>query len=75
MKNSILISACLLSIPCRYDGNLASNCLSEKIQMDLKAKFCLIPICPEQLGGLSTPRKCMEIQGGNGFDVLEKKRG
>ncbi|NUM34635.1 MAG: DUF523 domain-containing protein [Candidatus Brocadiae bacterium] len=73
MKEAILVSACLFSIPCRYDGNRASNCLSEEIQSFLKQNFVLVPVCPEQSGGLSTPRKCMEIQGGDGFGVLEKK--
>lgn len=33
----------------------------------------LIPVCPEQLGGLSTPRSNAEIVGGTGIDVLEGK--
>ncbi len=73
MKETILVSACLFSIPCRYDGQLAKNCLSEEKKNFLKEKFFLIPVCPEQAGGLATPRKCMEIQGGDGFAVLEKK--
>ena len=73
MKETILVSACLFSIPCRYDGNRASNCLSEETQKFLKQNFFIVPVCPEQSGGLPTPRKCMEIQGGDGFDVLEKK--
>ena len=73
MKETILVSACLFSIPCRYDGNLASNCLSEEKIDRLREKFFLVPVCPEQSGGLATPRTCMEIQGGDGFDVLDKK--
>ena len=31
----------------------------------------IVPVCPEQLGGLSTPRNPSEIVGGNGLDVLK----
>ncbi|MBQ4585089.1 MAG: DUF523 domain-containing protein [Clostridia bacterium] len=55
----ILVSACLLGIPCRYDGK--SNPNQEVIS--LKDKFELIPICPEVLGRLPTPRIPAEIQG------------
>lgn len=54
---NILVSACLLGINCRYDGN---NCLNNKV-IKLKEKYNLIPICPEQLGGLTTPRSPSEI--------------
>lgn len=63
----ILVSGCLLGINCKY--NQGHN-LNKKV-----LKLCLqngcIPICPEQLGGLSTPRIPAEIVGGNGDDVLE----
>ncbi|MEO0094223.1 MAG: DUF523 domain-containing protein [candidate division WOR-3 bacterium] len=45
----ILISACLLGIKCRYDGKI----LKRKIKLPLSK---LLPVCPEQLGGLPTPR-------------------
>lgn len=62
-----LISACLLGINCRYDGR---NCLNKKV-VRLVSREVLIPVCPEQLGGLSTPRKPMRIVGGGGPDVLD----
>ncbi len=52
-----LCSACLLGIKCRYDGKDARN---KKAIMLLK-KEILIPVCPEQLGGLPTPREPAEI--------------
>lgn len=56
---NILVSACLLGIDCKYNGkNNAISGLEE-----LVSKHTLIPICPEQLGGLSTPRKPAEISG------------
>ena len=48
----ILISACLLGAACRYDGGSKPQ---EPI-LRLMEKYTLIPVCPEQLGGLPTPR-------------------
>ena len=53
------VSACLLGINCKYNGK---NNKSEKILDFLKDKK-FVPICPEQLGGLSTPREPVEIMG------------
>ncbi|BAU29553.1 uncharacterized protein YbbK (DUF523 family) [Aneurinibacillus soli] len=62
-----IISACLLGCECRYDGR---HNRVEKIEEWLR-KGEAIPVCPEQLGGLSTPRLPAEIVGGDGFDVLD----
>ncbi len=62
MKNNnkpVLCSACLLGINCRYNGESKSN---DKV-IELAKKEILIPVCPEQLGGLSTPREPAEQQG------------
>lgn len=59
MRN-ILISACLLGVACRYDGKSAAVPAAIK----LKDKYNLIPVCPEILGGLPTPRLPCEIQNG-----------
>ncbi len=64
-----LISACLLGVKCRWDGTDNTN---DKA-LGLLKKEVLIPVCPEQLGGLPTPRLCQEIQGGAGKEVLEKR--
>lgn len=53
-----LCSACLLGIKCRYDGKSKPD---EKV-LNLATKEILIPVCPEQLGGLCTPRKPVEIK-------------
>ena len=53
----LLISACILGINCKYNGKNNYNPLVEK----LKEKYILIPICPEEMGGLSTPRNPSEI--------------
>ena len=56
----ILVSACLLGCRCRYDG--ASKPVAG-IEM-LAACHTLVPVCPEQLGGLPTPRPRSEILEG-----------
>ena len=61
-----LVSACLCGINCAWNGK---SKVSPKI-LDLVKSGELIPVCPEQLGGLSTPRIPQEIQGGSGEDVL-----
>lgn len=58
--NTILISACLLGVSCRYDGK---SCPNEKALL-LKEKYNLIPVCAEILGGLPTPRLPCEIRDG-----------
>jgi uncharacterized protein YbbK (DUF523 family) len=65
-----LCSACLLGINCRYDGKIIPN----KEVIKLAKREILIPVCPEQLGGLSTPREPSEQNGGrvitiSGVDV------
>ena len=55
MEN-ILISACLLGVCCRYDGE--SKPIMQTVA--LMERYHLIPVCPEQLGGLSTPREPSE---------------
>jgi len=55
---AILVSACLLGEPCRYDGK-SQPCEGAKA---LASQYELVPVCPEQLGGLPTPRTPSEIQ-------------
>ena len=54
-----MISACLLGICCRYDGASKAHPLAAA----LARHHTLIPVCPEQLGGLSTPRPPAERRG------------
>ncbi len=71
----ILISACLLGASCRYDGG-SKPVLSVEALM---GKYQLVPVCPEQLGWLPTPREPSERQGArvvmkSGTDVTEQYR-
>ena len=55
----LLVSACLLGVMCRYDGQSRPD----QNVLALLKNHVLVPVCPEQLGGLSTPRCPCEIQG------------
>lgn len=74
MKEPLLISGCLLGLACRYDGK--AKPLPEDILSALREDYSLIPVCPEQLGGLPTPRDAAEFNGtrfvtGHGTDVTD----
>ncbi|MBP1638581.1 MAG: hypothetical protein H6Q17_164 [Bacteroidetes bacterium] len=67
-----LCSACLLGLACRYNGESVPH---EKV-LHLAEKEVLIPVCPEQMGGLPTPRPAVELKNGraitiDGKDVTE----
>lgn len=69
----IMVSACLLGCCCRYDGKTKAD----KKVLALNECHTLIPVCPEQLGGLCTPRLPAEIQEGkvirrDGADVTRE---
>lgn len=63
----MIVSACLVGVNCKYNGENNSNEIVEKF---LKDKEFII-ICPEQLGGLTTPRNPSEIIYKDGFEVLK----
>lgn len=73
----ILVSACLLGVCCTYRGDGNPN----PAVISLLDTCTLIPICPEQMGGLPTPRTPAEIRGNgvwmkDGTDVtIEFQRG
>ena len=74
---TLLISRCLLGDPCRYDGK--SKPLSAETLQTLRERYKLIPVCPEVLGGLPTPRTPSERQGDRvvmktGADVTKEYR-
>lgn len=58
---NILISACLLGMACRYDGKSKSYPQMEKLVAH--PQIHVIPVCPEQAGGLATPRPPAERCG------------
>lgn len=60
----ILVSGCLVGLNCKYNGGNNFNKKVDKLLREGKA----IPVCPEQLGGLTTPRAPSEIK------VIDGKR-
>lgn len=76
MKPQYVISACLCGMPTRYDGR--SKPVSPSVQA-LIDSGAVIPVCPECMGGLPTPRPPSEIQGDRvinteGVDVTAEYR-
>lgn len=67
----ILISACLVGQPVRYDGGASATVADVVGQWHQEGR--LVPICPEVSGGLAVPRPAAEIVGGDGEDVLDGK--
>ncbi|WP_257349023.1 DUF523 domain-containing protein [Pseudalkalibacillus decolorationis] len=65
----IVVSSCLAGKECRYNG---THRLVDKIQELVKQNKAMM-VCPELLGGFSTPREPAEIVGGTGEDVLKGK--
>lgn len=76
-KEKILVSSCLLGLNCKYDGG---NNYSKEVEEFLE-NYDVIPICPEIMGGLPTPRVCAERCGdkvitNDGKDVTKQfKKG
>jgi len=64
----ILVSSCLLGLKTRYDGT--DNYSQPVIEYIRKNQLIPIPVCPEQLSGLSTPRPKCWFSRGDGKAVL-----
>ncbi len=67
----IFVSACLAGINCKYSGG---NNFNQKI-FDMVKEGKAIPICPEQLGGLETPRNPAEIRIIDGIQHVIDNKG
>lgn len=65
----IIVSACLVGTQCKYSGGSNTH---QGVLAYLHGKDW-VSVCPEQLGGLPTPRTPAEIQGGSGEDVLQSR--
>ena len=65
-KPPLVISACLLGVACNHEGRGSPRAVVD----ELAKHYRLVPVCPEVMGGLPTPRAAAELQGGDGADVL-----
>ena len=66
-RTKYIVSACLAGVSCRYDNR---HCRDEGVA-SLVREGKALPACPEQLGGLPTPRPAAAFEGGDGRDVLK----
>lgn len=58
---NVLVSACLLGVCCRYSAEVKAD--DRILRLLEQENICLIPVCPEQLGGMETPRLAAERVG------------
>ena len=65
-KPPLVISACLLGVACNHEGRGSPRAVVD----ELARHYRLVPVCPEVLGGLPTPRPAAELQGGDGDGVI-----
>lgn len=74
-KPVVAISMCACGIPCRYHGlthKMGRRLYKEKKVAKLREKYELLPICPEIMGGLPTPRPaCFTTWDDNGNPIVE----
>ena len=70
-RQMIIVSACLAGMNTRYDG---TNCGHPEI-IELVASGKAIPLCPEQLGGLPTPRPAISFVDGDGNELIKETIG
>ena len=69
-KEPVLVSLCFLGVPCRWHGRRAKR--RDDLLAKLKEKYVIVPVCPEQLGGMPTPRTSETLQGHTGAEVLDE---
>ncbi len=68
---SLVISACLLGRPCRYDGAARPSTAAQETAGAWRAAGgAVVAVCREELGGLGTPRPAAELRGGDGEAAL-----
>ena len=67
-RQPILVSACLLGLPTRYDGRAKRS--QQVVDYLERQKLLPVPVCPEQLAGMTTPRDRTFFERGDGSAVL-----
>ena len=71
LMDRLLVSACLLGDPVRYDGRCKTTENTELHEMVKQNR--VIAFCPEVAGGLPVPRDAAEIQRGDGVAVIDDR--
>lgn len=70
-QDPLIVSSCAMGIPCKHDAEPSS--LSNTVKSVFVNNPRVETFCPEVAAGLPTPRKSVEIIGGDGEDVLDGK--
>lgn len=70
---TILVSACLLGTPCRWHGRKISPSKNVQRFLDEHPGVKVIPVCPEELGGLPTPRPPVKTIRGRVYETCPEK--
>ncbi len=68
----VLISTCLLGVPCRWHGCRAKR--RDSLIERLNKRHVFVRICPEQLGGMPTQRTSETLDGANAAQLLDEGR-
>lgn len=68
-KPALVVSACLLGVRCNHLGKASPS----KAVADLASSYRLVPVCPEVVGGLPTPRAAAEVQPDGSVRTAEGK--
>lgn len=71
MRRPVLVSACLLGLNTRYNAKI-KQC-TDVVNFLEHNNMLPIPCCPEQLGGLATPRPSCSFRNGDGDAVLNRR--
>ena len=72
VSDVLLVSACLLGTACRYDGgSKPADAVLRVVSRHRADGGQVVAVCPEELGGLGTPRPPAELSGGAGLAVLD----
>jgi len=73
-KENVLVSKCLIGIPCRWHGRdlPVNQFVHEFIHDNLDVN--LIPVCPEVMGGMTTPRRPSKIMNGRVYETCDNRK-
>jgi uncharacterized protein YbbK (DUF523 family) len=70
---TVLVSACLLGIPCRWHGRSVRPSAQVRKFITDHPEVEIVPVCPEELGGLPTPRPPVKTRRGHVFETCADK--
>ena len=69
----LLVSACLLGVPCRWHGKKIAPSKAVEQFLENHPGVNVVPVCPEELGGLPTPRPPVKTVRGRVYETVPEK--